>query len=76
MKRIILSLFALVAAGVATAQEEDYSRWSVTPKAGLTVATVVGDDATDNSSLAAAHDASCLFQQRSENFIVKRQHHY
>ena len=53
MKRIILSIFALVAAGVATAQEEDYSRWSVTPKAGLTVATVVGDDATDNSSSLA-----------------------
>lgn len=32
MKRIILSLFALVAAGVATAQEKDYSRWSVTPR--------------------------------------------
>ena len=53
MKRIILSIFALVAAGVATAQEEDYSRWSVTPKAGLTVATVVGDDAQENSSSTA-----------------------
>lgn len=50
MKRIILSLFALVAAGAATAQEEEYSRWSVTPKAGLTVATVVGDDAQENKS--------------------------
>lgn len=53
MKRIILSLFALVAAGAATAQEEEYSRWSVTPKAGLTVATVVGDDAQENSSSMA-----------------------
>ena len=53
MKRIILSLFALVATGAATAQEEEYSRWSVTPKAGLTVATVVGDDAQENSSSMA-----------------------
>ena len=53
MKRIILSVLALVAAGVAMAQEEEYSRWSVTPKAGLTVATFVGDDATENSSSMA-----------------------
>ena len=53
MKRIILSLFALVATGAATAQEEEYSRWSVTPKAGLTVATVVGDDTQENSSSMA-----------------------
>ena len=52
MKRIILSLFVLLAAGTAMAQEE-YSRWSLTPKAGLTVATVVGDDATENSSSMA-----------------------
>ena len=53
MKRIILSVLALAAASVATAQEEEYSRWSVTPKAGLTVATCVGDDATENSSSMA-----------------------
>ena len=53
MKRIILSVLALAVAGVATAQEEEYSRWSVTPKAGLTVATCVGDDATNNSSSMA-----------------------
>ena len=53
MKRIILSVLALAATSVATAQEEEYSRWSVTPKAGLTVATCVGDDATENSSSMA-----------------------
>ncbi len=52
MKRIILGVLALVAAGAATAQES-YSRWSLTPKAGLTVATFAGDDATDNSSSLA-----------------------
>jgi len=34
MKRIILSVLALAATGVAMAQEA-YSLWSVTPKAGL-----------------------------------------
>ena len=52
MKRIILGVLALVAAGAAMAQES-YSRWSLTPKAGLTVATFAGDDATDNSSSLA-----------------------
>ncbi len=52
MKRIILGVLALVVAGAATAQES-YSRWSLTPKAGLTVSTFTGDDATDNSSSLA-----------------------
>ena len=44
----------LLAAMTAGAQKsEEWSRWSVTPKAGLTVATLVGDDATDNSSSLA-----------------------
>ena len=73
MKRIILSVLALVAAGMATAQEE-YSRWSVTPKAGLTVATVVGDDTQENSSSmawAAGLEASpfqLVFQQLAVAF--------
>lgn len=49
MKRIILSVLALATTGVATAQEA-YSLWSVTPKAGLTVASVLGDDTQDCSS--------------------------
>ncbi len=47
MKRIILSMFALVVAYAAMAQEE-YSQWSVIPKAGLKVATFVGDEAQDS----------------------------
>jgi len=60
MKRIILSVMALAAAGVATAQEA-YSLWSVTPKAGLTVASVVGDDVercSSSVSWAAGVEAS------------------
>ena len=60
MKRIILSVMALAAAGVATAQEA-YSLWSVTPKADMTVASVVGDDVercSSSVSWAAGVEAS------------------
>ena len=54
MNRTFLSMMVLLAAGAASAQSEHgWSRWSVTPKAGLTVATHVGDDAMESSSSLA-----------------------
>ena len=46
-------MMVLLAAGAASAQSDGWSRWSVTPKAGLTVATHVGDDAMESSSSLA-----------------------
>lgn len=54
MKRTILSMTMLLAAMTAGAQKsEGWSRWSVTPKAGLTVATHVGDDVSETSASVA-----------------------
>jgi len=65
MKRKIISMFMLLAAGAASAQNDGGSRWSIVPKAGMTVATHVGDDATNNSSsLAWAAGAEASFQPR------------
>ena len=51
MKKTILSVMMLLAAGVAGAQVEN--TWTVRPMAGLTVATLSGDDTDDNSSSVA-----------------------
>ena len=54
MKRKIISMFMLLAAGAASAQNDGGSRWSIVPKAGMTVATHVGDDATNNNIIVDA----------------------
>ena len=50
-KNLILSLLALMASTAATAQGE--SKWTVKPMAGMTVATLAGEDTSDNSSSLA-----------------------
>lgn len=58
-------MFMLLAAGAVSAQNDGGSRWSIVPKAGMTVATHVGDDATNNcSSLAWAAGTEASFQPR------------
>lgn len=66
MKRIFIScMFVLLAAGAVSAQNDGGSRWSISPKTGMTVATHVGDDATNNSSsLAWAAGTEASFQPR------------
>ena len=50
-KNLLFSLLALMASTAATAQGE--SKWTVKPMAGMTVATLAGEDTSDNSSSLA-----------------------
>ena len=50
-KNLILSLLALMASTAATAQGAP--KWTVKPMAGMTVATLAGEDTSDNSSSLA-----------------------
>ena len=50
-KKLIFCLLSLMASTAATAQGE--SKWTVKPMAGMTVATLAGEDTSDNSSSLA-----------------------